>query len=307
MGKIILTALEGGNPLAYLAALGTLRVATLSWPKNNLCLSWEKIEGGWRPCVHNDENIDNNSFIEGLHGYLKSCINEPAFKISTDLNLSCSTFRDIAKVAQGKAKADDRNYADFIAAFGSESVESLKNGKRTGNIADTAFRTMSGAGHQHFVGFMLELCKVTEKENISDSLFKTWSYSDPGPSFRWDPIDDRRYALRWKQPSTDPVRTARGANRLAIEALPILPTAPFNGRLETTGFTQLKHQNVYWSWPIWTCALNMDVVRSLLALSELQQTNPDRKMLKVMGIEEVYRSERITEGKYRNFTPAVPA
>ncbi len=165
---------------------------------------------------------------------------------------------------------------------------------------------MSGAGNQHFLGFMQELTKVTDIKNIHDSLFNRWSYTDTGPSLRWDPADDRRYALRWLRPSTDPIKTVRGANRLAIEALPLLPSVPCGGRLETTGFTQRKRQNASWTWPIWTSLLSIDVIRSLLALPELQRISPNRKTLHVMSIEEVFRSQRITQGKYRNFTTAVP-
>jgi hypothetical protein len=305
MAEIILKALEGSNSLAYLAAIGTLRVATLAWPEKNVRLSWKNLDGGWRPCIHNCIDMDIDVWLAGLYSVLNSGINEPAFTISDDLNLSCLDFRVNALDAQNKAQPTDRNYADFIAAFGSESVELLKNGKKSGLMTDTALRTMSGAGNQHFLEFLRELTKVTNVKNISDSLFIGWSYSDTGLSLRWDPADDRRYALRWLRPSTDPVKTERGANRLAIEALPLLPSMPCRGRLETTGFTQRKRQNVSWTWPIWTSALNIDVVRSLLAMPELQRISPNRTTLYAMSIEEIYRSERITQGKFRNFTMAV--
>jgi hypothetical protein len=70
----------------------------------------------------------------------------------------------------------------------------------------------------------------------------------------------------------------RGANRLAIEALPLFPT----GGAEV------------W-WPIWTDALELDTVASLLAAGK----EPERP-----GVAQVYKSERFTEGKYRNFSPA---
>lgn len=307
MTEMILTALEGGNPLAYLAALGTLRIAALAWPEHHSRLSWRNIEGRWRPCIDSDMDIAIEQWVAGLQDVLTKKDQKRAFQIAADLTIKCSDFRKNALDAQDTSAPDNRNYADFLAAFGSEVVESLVNGKKTGLIADTVLRTMSGAGHQHFLGFMLELARETNQENLYSSLFNTWNYSDPGPSLRWDPVDDRRYALRWKQPSGDPVKTVRGANRLAMEALPLLPTSPCGGRLETTGFTQRKRRNVAWSWPVWSCSLSLDVVRSLLALPELQRDVPDRKMLYAMKIEEVYRSERITQGKYRNFTMAASA
>jgi hypothetical protein len=320
MTEMILTALEAGNPLAYLAALGTLRIAALAWPKHHSRLSWRKIEGRWRPCIDSDKDINIDEWVAGLYVVLTKKDQHRAFQIAEGLKtadqrsadvdlrtLQCFKFREIVLGAQNTAMSDNRSYADFLAAFGSEVVESLdKKGKKTGMIDNTAIR-LSGAGQQHFLGSMLEIARETTLENLYESLFKAWNYSDPGPSLRWDPVDDRRYALRWKQPSGDPVKTVRGANRLAMEALPLLPTSPCGGRLETTGFTRREHQNVAWSWPVWNCSLSLDVVRSLLALPELQRDVPDRRMLYAMKIEEVYRSERITQGKYRNFTMAVSA
>src|SRR5690606_35990470 len=86
-----------------------------------------------------------------------------------------------------------------------------------------------------------------------------------GMNLRWDPIDDRRYALRWENPSADPSKTMRGANRLAIEALPLLPTMPINSRLGTTGFQGSGTRDTFFTWPIWSVPLNMPVVASLLS------------------------------------------
>ncbi len=89
MTEIILIALEGGNPLAYLAAIGTLRVATLAWPEENVRLNWKNINGGWHPCINNKNEMDIDVWLAGLFSVLNSGINEPAFTISADLNLPC--------------------------------------------------------------------------------------------------------------------------------------------------------------------------------------------------------------------------
>ncbi len=61
------------------------------------------------------------------------------------------------------------------------------------------------------------------------------------------------------------------------------------------------------SWPLWNCPLGVDVVRSVLAMAKTQASEPDRSALHAVGIVEVYRSHRITVGKYRNFAIARPA
>lgn len=307
MTELLLEGLDGGNPLAYLAALGSLRITALAWPEWSARLHWLNARGGWRPCLSLDGKVGRDEWLAAIDRSLQDKTGHTAFSLANDLNVPCGTFRAVAMTAATQAAMGDRRSADYLAAFGSEAIETEVNGKKSGTIADTALRTMSGAGHQHFLGFMRELVGVTKAEHLASALFDAWDYSDPGPSMRWDPNDDRRYALRWQQPSGDPTKTVRGANRLAIEALPLLPTAPVKGRLETTGFTQRKRRGVIWTWPIWNAPINMDTTRSLLALPELQQDEPDRKALSAMGVTEVYRCQRITQGKYRNFTPAYPA
>lgn len=306
MSELILNGLDGGHPLGYLAALGALRVTSLEWPQGQAKMHWANQSGGWRACLTLPAEMDQETWLAFLHASLRFPDSLAPFSLADDLTIPCSAFRAAALRAGTEATRQDRRYADFLAAFGSEAIESQINGKKTGDITDTAFRTMSGAGHQHFLGFMRELAKATEIEHLRQALFQPWSYTDPGPSLRWDPRDDRRYALRWRQPSGDPTRTVRGANRLAIEALPLFPTAPLGRRVETTGFNQRRRQGVFWTWPIWTTPLTLDVVSSLLALQELSKEVPDRRCLTPLGIAEIYRSQRITEGKYRNFTPARP-
>ena len=313
MAELLFDGLDGGNPLAYLAALGTLRTTALAWPKRNAHLHWSNAQGGWRPCLSFDGDVDRDAWLTAVDQSLRDKTGQTAFSLADDLTVPCPAFRAASALAAAHAVAGDRRQADFLSAFGSEAVESEVNGKKTGEIADTAFRTMSGAGHQHFLGFMRALVADTRVEHLKKALLTPWQYDDPveNHAMRWDPMDDVRYALRWRNSSGDPERRKRGAvwgaNRLAIEALPLLPTAPVRRRLETTGFTQRKGRGVVWTWPIWTVPVGLDVVRSLMSLPELQNDEPDRRALSAMGIAEVYRCQRITQGKYRNFTPASPA
>ncbi len=94
-----------------------------------------------------------------------------------------------------------------------------------------------------------------------------------------------------------------GATRLAIEGLPLFPTAPSGTRLQTTGFTGTGRRNTFFTWPLWEGEIGTDTCRSLLALGALQGDVLDAGMLRERGVLAVYRSQRITEGKYRNFTP----
>lgn len=307
--EIELTGIDGGNPLGFLAAVGTFRTISLVWVERAISMSWRINNGLWRPIFHGIGGTETDDFIEALDSGLKTMRNHPAFTFANDLTVTPDNLREQAKQAQSAGNRQNRSHADFIAAFGSETVPRTERGME-GQIQDTAFRTMSGTGHQHFLGFMRELATSTAPEHLTTAIFHEWQYADPGPSLRWDPNEDRRYALRWGDPgnsSKSPIRTVRGANRLAIEALPLLPTAPVGKQLETTGFKQQRGEGVVWTWPMWTVALSLDPIRSVLALADLQAPKPNRPLLAALGIAEVFRCQRITVGKYRNFTSARPA
>lgn len=312
MTEITLTGLDGGNPLAFLAALGSLRTSSLQWPEVVTRMAWVKDEGSLHPRLSLELDVSDDEWLAGISSALCRMVGHPALAIADDLTIACAHFRNAALAAQTVAKPEDRRFADFVAAFGNEVVETHANGKKTGKISDTAFRTMSGSGHQHFLGTMRILVSDTKDAHLRKALFLPWRYDDPVEkhTMRWDPNDDVRYALQWRNPSGDPERkdagSIWGANRLAIEALPLFPTGPHGKRLETTGFTQRREQGVAWTWPIWSGALTLDTIRSLLTLPVLQEQSPNRLRLGKIGVVEIFRCQRITQGKFRNLTQAWP-
>ena len=311
--ELLLRGLWAENPLGFLSALGTLRAAAAVYGTEQVRMRWLIAGDAWSPQlgVQTDTPLDEDLFATALHGWLQRNSGREAFAIADDLTLSPRAFRAACDIAAMQASAADRHQADFMAAFGCDAVELAESGKPSGKMADTAFRTMSGAGHQHFLGFMRALADDCAKEHLQRTLFAPWRYDDPLEShtMRWDPSDDVRYALRWRDSSGDPDRkragTMWGANRLAIEALPLFTTAPLSGtELATVGFTTRRGEGTAWTWPVWDRPCSVDVARTLLALAPLQQPAPPRDELARMGIAEVFRCWRIRQGKYRNLTPA---
>ena len=191
-----------------------------------------------------------------------------------------------------------REVADFFAALGSDCFADNKSGNEP---ATTKFRAIGAGNNEGFLGFMRTIHLETRAEHVHKALFLEWDYSDPPPFMRWDPNEHRPHALRADDPAKDRERNnVRGANRLAIEALPLFPTVPDLKRLGTTGFD--KDQI---AWPIWIEPLNLSTVASLLASEEVQKA--DRSTMTRRGIVQVFRARRFTEGKYRNFIPAKAA
>lgn len=304
----LLKGLDGSNPLAFLAAIGTLRTAALAWPDCCCRMGWKRTDDGWRPELTVDSEQERDLVADLATELARDPKNE-AFQVADDLKIKLEDFRRQLIKAQKEASNKERRFADFLAAFGSEATKSMKDPHY---IADTALRTMSGNGNQHFLGVMRQLSMDTTSDHLRKALLDPWIYDDPMEkhTMRWDPRDDVRRALRWSEPSGDPARKFQGsvwgANRLAIEGLPLLPSVPSGGQLETTGFMQRRGFGMFWTWPIWECEVSVDVVRSLLAFKELLAELPDRCQLDVMGVKEIYRCERITQGRFRNFTVGVP-
>ncbi len=300
---LVLAGLDGANPLAFLAALGTLRGLTLAWPKRRVCLSW-LLRDAWRPRLHlAGGRLEEEEVLDGLQRFLEMRPGHAALEIADNLAIQAAAFRGHALDAAGAAFAqtEERAGADFIAAFGCDAVAD-----RQGRIQDTALRTLSGAGHQHFLKTMRELAEKTTRDHLQRCLFSPWSHSDTLYSLRWDPEDDRRYAHRWRDPSKETAGTEWGANRLAFEALPLYSVMPVGRSVKTPGFSGNRRSNTFWTWPIWEPAADLDTVRSLLALRKLQDCASERNDLSAMGVREVFRAQSITVGQYRSFTPSKP-
>ncbi|MXW80877.1 MAG: hypothetical protein F4Z57_18210 [Gemmatimonadetes bacterium] len=199
-----------------------------------------------------------------------------------------------------------RRDADFLSSFGTE----LYPDERNGQFQDSRFRMVrSGdSAGQGLPFYAKEMRKKVGIDHIQRTLFHAWDYQDTGYSLRWDPIEDQRYALRWRDPSKLSQGTMLAANSLVIEALQWFPVImPVGNQAQTTGFQRVGRREFYFVWPIWTPMVGMETVRSLLALNDLHKEPVPRLSLVKRGIEEVYCSQRIQQNQYySNFTVAVP-
>lgn len=307
---LVLTGIDGANPLAFLAALGTLRTLSLAWPQSEVKMAWVAQTGAWRPVLTASLPLIQDDVVTVLAERLSRMADNPALAFADNLNVKRSEFRAFAMTARAAAMAaddvDGGIAADFAAAFACDALET-----KQGVVQDTALRTMSGAGHQHFLAFMRSIVDRTGPEHLRKALFARWRYDDAvtNQTLRWDPADDSQYALRWRDPSGDPARKKGGgmlgANRLAIEGLPLVTCAPVGSTLRTAGFTGTAARSTFWTWPIWSCPIGLDVCRSLLAQASLVRNGPaGHAELRATGVTAAFRSQRITVGKFRNFAPA---
>lgn len=290
--SVIFSALDGSNPLAFLAALGTCRL--LHSNGEAVKMRWLH-QGVWRPQLAGVE--DPEAMCTRLMARAKSDLPLTDFeRLGENITVDPGCFSAFVEAAYQNAKDGDRRAADFAAAFGSEVLRDKK-----GRIQYTDLCFITGSGHQDFLGTMKSLCEGVSQEHIHDALFGDWKKLK-GLSLRWDPSDAAEYAFRWGNPSVEGASSVWGANLLAIHALPLFPAHPTSKGLCTTGFREV-YPFPEFSWPIWTDAIAIDSVRSLLALAELHvwEDRVDHKTLRARGIEQVYRSPRVRIGQGANF------
>lgn len=293
--ELVLCALDGSNPLAFMAALGTLRLVHVSKPEAAMRMRWERRGGFWRPKL-----VGFDLSEDGLCELLMTASWAPVERferLGKNLTVPSRLFAQFVSEACELATRHDRRAADFAVAFGCE----VREDKRKGRIRYTDLCFITGSGHQDFLSTIAGLANTVTVEHIRDALFGNWRI-EKGLSMRWDPSEAAEYALRWDDPGPKGAWAVWGANRLAVEALPCFPTMPAKSDLQTTGFR--FNERGRWpelSWPIWTQFAGFDTVRSLLSLAELQKDHPRRDVLLPMGIEEVYRAQRVRIGQGVNF------
>ena len=216
-------------------------------------------------------------------------------------------YRSFAEQFLKEIKTGERLAINMLSAFGSDAAVSK------GRIEVTPFCFITGSGHQWFLDTARELTSKVTLELLRKALLnEAWTYSDEKLSMRWDPLEDRRYALMDRDPNK--TRTVWMANLLAYRALTLFPSAPVRGHLETTGWWSLpkkpeqKQQQKFFTWPIWDKPIRVETIRTLLQHPELAQESPTLSELRHLGIAACFRSQRIQVGNPPlhkiNFSPA---
>jgi hypothetical protein len=295
---VLLCGLDGTNPLGFLAAIGAFRL--LSIENSCVTMTWQLFNGTWRPTLFGIQ-VPLTQLGNELHTAIGK-LDKSVWSLDKKLPFPAAQLRDEGCNAVRAASSTSRGLADSIASLGVECCIDDK-----ANFKDTALRMVragdsAGQGLLAYGKRILDSTTATEIQNV---ITETWLYQDKQCALRWDPAEDRGYALQWGNPSDDGALSVRGANCLALAAMTTLPTMPMKGQVETTGFGLKEPKQSSFTWPIWKFPVSLDVVTSLLEMSELQREQPPRATLECRGIAAVYRCDRVmTSTYYANFTPA---
>lgn len=294
---ILLRGLDGSNPLAFLAALGTFRTLSLALPDESVKMGWEQADGAWRPRLSCSIDTDGDALVAKVKAFLTS-----------DRKAHATRFIDY--------KSSNKEATEFYRSVreGTVQIAASLDGwiaSLTNDIHPDATSPLQLTRSDYFVGNLDQVMANTTSEHIRKALFLPWRYDDAlsGQSLHLEPTEDRRHAYQWNQPSGDPNRNKAGnmlgANRLAVEALPLFLGLPSSNpaRLLMTGWTGVRSDDATWTWPIWSRAIDLAVVKSLLCLAELQEEVLPTPSLVARGICVAYRTRRILVEKTPNLTP----
>lgn len=307
----VLSALEPDNLLAFLGLLGFHRALEHAAPEWNPRVYWTGVP--LRPRLTLSNNVGRTELLETAARGCESLAKAHSFD-RKDINYKASEARLLLKEA---CDADPQHAVIRIQVL--TALMNDKAVKDDGTVRATPLCAMFGQGHQHFLQRLAAVAngdppKELKKEltradlnsvaKLNQAIFIRWQRNDRTQSFRWDPMEDRRYALRFEDPSTDKGLTVHGANRLASLALPLFPALLKRERGEVRLYTIATNWDpatgLRISWPIWSRPASLRSVVMMLAGCGTRERYPG------LGITDIYSSERISVGKFFNFTRAVP-
>ena len=310
---VVLTGLDGTNPLGFLAALGTLDVLhrrarshdPAKWPR----LAWIN-RGTWQPVLHGPHSVD--AVIDAVVEDLRLWDEDPALglaytkdgrRVAPDHK---DAIRDLkpppevmntylgdqaARAAQGESKG-----AELAAAFG--TCEALDG---SGQVKPTALHFT--AGQQRFLSMVNILRDGVRREDVVEALVGPWSGTSRLPSLSWDASAPRMYALRSTDPSSEKRGSVPGAYWAAFLGLRFFPVSAHGRALQTTAVSG-RWKSGRFTWPLWSSPGAAPSVGSLVARKDLSQLAAVERTL--LGVEMVLASSisRSDQGGYGMFSPA---
>lgn len=295
---IPLIGLDGANPLGVLAAMGVLRL--LSIDNYLVTMSWRLSSGTWHPVVFGTES-KTEQLGARLHAAAAN-LDKSTWSLDKKLPFAAERLKAAARDAINSS-SPKRFVADEIASLGVEFFREDDGGDFKG----TSFcmvRSGDSTG-QGLLAYGKRILETTTPEQLQRAITSDWTSGDEQCALRWDPSEDRGYALQWRNPSKVGAMSTKAANCLALLGMPMFPMIPTKTKGVTVGFGLREAKQSSFTWPIWKYPISAEIAKSLLAASVLQSERPPLHALGLSGIAAVYRCNRImTSTYYANFSPS---
>lgn len=306
--EIALGALDGSNPIGYLAALGVLRVlhdagltARLRWVNSYV----------WRPVIL---GVDRSRLLETLLTDVQAWKLDPE-ELSLryakekkggreeveELKPPPDQFQAFASDSAEACREQGRRWADYVAAFAA-AHEHLGT-DNSGATKPTALHLT--AGNQQFLRMVSSIIATVEREELDEALFGPWRYQGKTPVLNWDLVaGERNYALRATNPAGQKKLGVPGADWLAFRGLAAFPVVLQGQRAVTTGF-EGRGKKYRFHWALWSDALDYKTACSVVSTRWDKKSIPERD---ARGIGLVLTSivRRTDQGGYGSFSAPAP-
>jgi hypothetical protein len=304
MSEIVLTGLDGSNPLGFLAALGVLNV--LADRGGEPRLAWRS--GDWRPVVTDATVVDREDLLARLTDDVATWHGDPCLELkyskggkqakqAWDLKPPPGEFRSYLERLVATSEPQRRRAVDFAAAFATETGRD-----NNGNTKPTALHFT--AGQQQFLEMVAQLREAITRDDLEEAVFGPWRYERALPILGWDCSSARLYALRADDPSKAEKRGVPGADWLAFRALSFIRVAPIGTQIATTGCSGGWKTGTF-CWPLWEVGLTRNSVHVIVQMADLPEQPDDHR--RARGICAVFACgiRRSDQGGYGSFAPAV--
>ena len=323
MSDIRCRGLAVSSVLAYLAALGLLRTVVSRIPGARLSWAWR---AWWIPTLHTPNDLDEEGLLDLLEQEFQVGNELPHWPKKFEIGGRIDEFRALAQVVAQQALPEDRSVADWWSAYGHETVSKKDD---QGEVGFPPWILPHGQGGQYFLRSVRAVQYKDKKvlatrQRLREALFMPWGYqarTHSLPSTKWDPIDTQVHAVSACNPNDNDEKPCMpGANRLAIEALPLLVAVPTRDGLASPAYldayrlrasddspakAMVESTDVVGLFflPIWDGKLGIDTVRSLLVHQRICSVgNGSREELQQLGLQHRLVSRRMKDGKYNRTT-----
>ncbi|MGH3870240.1 MAG: type I-G CRISPR-associated protein, Cas3-extension family [Pseudonocardiaceae bacterium] len=300
--EIDLPALDGTNPLGFLAALGVLDVLHRAGREPAMRWTSDLVPVPVYQGVSNPNELVELVDADRARWQDSVVLHGPASDQLDDVKPPPDVHRKWAREVVdtiGDARADADLFCGLLA-------EGVVDGKGNGKPTHLHFT----AGQQKFLAMVRELSSRVDAERIREAMFGPWREDSPLPALSWSSQGERIYALRAINPSSEKRLGVPGADWLAFLGLVFFPTRAVTGSygqpasLKTSGCDRSWKRGAL-RWPLWTVPLERDTIWSLVGDTEVvgkdRRLSPDE--LRARGVLRVMQApiRRSEQGGYGSF------
>lgn len=280
---VALPALDARNPVAFLAALGALRLAS-DGSDAPVTLHWERTGGTWTAVCGGESVEDPEALIAAIERGHQA----------RDLAAELDWERDIMKVDRNEIRrllrerlstGSDGSDTPWPASVVAACVSELPT-TRSGNAPYTPLRLIRRMGRAKFLATARKLSESSRlQDELRSALLGPWRYAKGVNSLSWDPaatLPARAYAAQ--APTDFGPLGAAGPMLLAVAGLPFFPLMPTARAAACRGFFRDAGGRLI--WPVWNQPARIRAVRVLLELPLLAHVDqPDERLLARHDVE----------------------